>query len=137
MIAKFWWGQKETKKKIHWLSWAKLCRGKKEGGLGFKDLHLFNLALLAKHVWRLMRNSDSLFSQVFKAKYFPQSNFLQAKIGSNSSYVWQIIMAAQNILQSGTQWQIGNASQLDVWCDKWTHCPLVTREPPCFPYAGL
>ncbi|KAL6219594.1 hypothetical protein ACLB2K_007353 [Fragaria x ananassa] len=48
LMAQFWWGDKEGKAKIHWLSWDKLCRSKREGGLGFKNMHDYNLALLAK-----------------------------------------------------------------------------------------
>jgi hypothetical protein len=34
--------------KIHWMSWEKLGRSKSTGGLGFRDLLMFNKALIAK-----------------------------------------------------------------------------------------
>lgn len=48
LMAKFWWGQKNAENKIRWIGWEKLCALKFKGGLGFKNLQLFNLALLAK-----------------------------------------------------------------------------------------
>ena len=48
MVRNFWWGQKENERKMAWISWDKLCQRKSEGELGFKDLKVFNLALLAK-----------------------------------------------------------------------------------------
>lgn len=33
---------------------------KSDEGLGFKDLHAFNMAMLAKKGWRLVQNSYSL-----------------------------------------------------------------------------
>ena len=48
MVSQFWWGQKDKEQKMAWTSWDNLCRPKAEGGMGFKDLKAFNLALLAK-----------------------------------------------------------------------------------------
>lgn len=41
--------------------------------MGFRDLHLFNLALLGKHVWRFMKNPNSLCARVMKGRYSPAS----------------------------------------------------------------
>ena len=48
LLTKYWWGQKQEERKIHWINWKKLCTTKKECGMGFCDLHTFNLAMLAK-----------------------------------------------------------------------------------------
>ena len=51
MIKKFFWGQRGDKRKIHWIKWSKLTKSKLAGGMGFKDLALFNDLLLAKQAW--------------------------------------------------------------------------------------
>lgn len=48
MIRNFWWGQRNDKKKMAWLSWDKFCESKSNGGMGFRQLKEFNWALLAK-----------------------------------------------------------------------------------------
>ena len=77
-----------------WTSWDNLCRPKAKGGMGYKDLKAFNLALLAKLGWRLSKNSTSLTHRVFKAKYFPDCDFVQATIGKHPSFAWRSIMSA-------------------------------------------
>ena len=119
MIRQFWWGQIKSEKKLSWLSWDKMCMLKDRGGLGFRDLRCFNLALLAKQGWQLQTNSISLFSKVYKAKYFPHCNFDEATIGRNPSYAWRSLMAAQGVIRRGMRWQVGTGNQIRVWRDKW------------------
>jgi hypothetical protein len=47
-ISQFWWGDDENNKKMHWMAWWKLCYPKKDGGMGFRDFHSLNLAMLGK-----------------------------------------------------------------------------------------
>ncbi|KAK9292489.1 hypothetical protein L1049_020462 [Liquidambar formosana] len=86
MISNFWWGQKASERKIHWLKWDLLCFSKKDGGLGFRDFSTFNNALLAKQVWRLFTNEDSLIFRLLKARYFPYCNLLSSCLGTNPSF---------------------------------------------------
>ena len=47
VIRKFWWGSKDGQRKTAWVSWKTMSKPKFMGGLGFRDVELFNLALLA------------------------------------------------------------------------------------------
>ena len=119
LCGKFWWGQVGNDKKIHWKSWDCLTQPKQERGMGFRDLRYFNLAMLAKQGWRLLKNQESLLFKCFKARYFPRCNFLHANDSPNSSFVWKSMMAALPILRSGCCWRVGNGESIDVTKDKW------------------
>lgn len=70
LFANFWWGSAKRKNKRHWFEWTRMCVPKGEGGLGFRDIPLFNQALLAKQIWRILKNLDSLVFKVLRQKYF-------------------------------------------------------------------
>ena len=93
------------------------------GGMGFKQLKQFNLALLAKQGWRLQMKHDSLVYRVLKAKYFPKCDFINAALGNNPSFTWRSILVAQNLVRFGMRWEIGNGEQVHVWGDKCLPSP--------------
>nr|KYP73737.1 Putative ribonuclease H protein At1g65750 family [Cajanus cajan] len=47
----FLWSGKEDSLKIDWVKWQKVRQLKKLGGLGIKNIEIFNLGLLAKWRW--------------------------------------------------------------------------------------
>ena len=63
-IVRFWWGDDENSNKMHSYAWCILCYPKNEGGMGFRDFHSFNLAMLAKQGWRLINEPESLCARI-------------------------------------------------------------------------
>jgi ribonuclease HI len=119
MLAKFWWGSTDGKRKIHWMSWERLSKPKKNGGMGFRGLSDFNKALLGKHCWRLLMGEDSLMGRVFKSRYYPRTSFLEAKIGYQPSYAWRSMQSAKDVIDLGARWRIGNGEKVRIIVDKW------------------
>ncbi|CAN6554430.1 unnamed protein product [Malus baccata var. baccata] len=119
LISKFWWGQNEGENRIHWVSKEILGRSKQEGGLGLRCFTDFNDALLAKQCWRLLSEPNSLWTTVFKARYFPNCSFIDAKRGGRASWAWSSLLVGRDIILEGAHWQIMNGREVRVWVDRW------------------
>ncbi|MCH89075.1 RNA-directed DNA polymerase (Reverse transcriptase) [Trifolium medium] len=69
MINTFWWGGGNNNKGIRWLAWDKMACPKEDGGLGFRDFQMFNMAMVAKQGWNLINKPNSLVARIFKARW--------------------------------------------------------------------
>ena len=85
----------------------------------FRYLRDFNLAMLAKQGRRMLQGNESLLYKCFKARYFPQSSFIDAKESPGCSYMWRSLVAVIPILRLGYCWRVGNGSSISVLGDKW------------------
>lgn len=78
-------GQKGEERKAHLKSWRKLADLNENGGLGFREMQIFNIALLVRMAWRLYANPDALCAMVLKGLYFLRKELGVAKKGRKSS----------------------------------------------------
>lgn len=62
---------------------------------------------------------ESLVTKLFKARYFPRSDYLNAKVGHNPSFVWRSIFSAKMIVRSGARWKIGNNINIPMFEAPW------------------
>ncbi|KAH9660157.1 reverse transcriptase domain-containing protein [Citrus sinensis] len=106
-VAKFWWGSKEDKHKIHWAKWEKLSHAKCRG------------AMVAKQGWRILQDPNSLTAQVLKARYLKCSDFWNANLGSNPSFLWRSLLWGRQVLKNGARWRIGRGDMVQVYKSNW------------------
>ncbi|XP_019173613.1 PREDICTED: uncharacterized protein LOC109169222 [Ipomoea nil] len=131
-MNKFWW-ENGRERGIHWKAWDRLCFPKKFGGLGFKELRAFNLAMLGKQACRFLTNPGSLAARIYKARYYPTTSFVDATIGNCPSFCWRSIMAAHAIVTAGVRRRIGNGQTTLIWGHPWlpdNPSPLVQTDIP-------
>jgi len=126
-IANVWWKTNENSNGIHWIAWDTLCKPHSEGGIGFRTLEEFNLALLAKQLWRLIRFPNSLLSRILRGRYFRFSDPLHIGASFRPSYGWRSIMAAKPLLLLGLRRTIGSGMLTRVWEDPWI--PSIPARP--------
>ncbi|GMI72452.1 hypothetical protein HRI_000914500 [Hibiscus trionum] len=116
---RFWWRNNSSGKGIHWSRWFDLCASKDMGGMGFRNLAKFNIAILAKQGWHILTRPNGLLARVLKGKYFPNGSFMDSNLGSNPSYTWKSIWACRGLLEKGVSWMVGDGKSINVWNDSW------------------
>lgn len=104
IIRKFLRGRGDKEKKIQWVGWNKLTRMKKLGGLGLRDLTIFNQAMLAKLAWRSITESNKLWVKVLTSLCCPSNKLLANFNSKEGSWVWQSIQYGLERLRSGLRW---------------------------------
>ena len=128
ILAKFWWSNTEDKKGMHWFAWKRMGMSKKEGGMGFRDIENFNLALLGKQVWRIMQKPECLMARMLKRRYFNDTNILNATPQRKASFVWKSLMQGRDLIKRGLRFIIGDGSHINTWVDPWL--PVHPPRPP-------
>lgn len=96
-----------------------MCFPKKFGGMGFKRIREFNIALLGKQIWRILTVPQSFVARLLKARYFPSCSILNAGLGRNPSFVWRSILASKNLIGMGSVLKVGNGETINIWDDPW------------------
>ncbi|XP_062151894.1 uncharacterized mitochondrial protein AtMg00310-like [Alnus glutinosa] len=112
LISKFWWGHQHNITKAAWMRWDSMGKSKSSNGMGFRDLEVFNLALLAKQGWGLVQQPKSMVATILRDKYYRGGEFMHASLGRNPSYAWKSSFKAREVLERDLVWRVGNGNKL-------------------------
>ncbi|RVW42450.1 Transposon TX1 uncharacterized 149 kDa protein [Vitis vinifera] len=117
----FLWGGGALENKPHLVCWKVICAAKKDGGLGIRNLAIFNKALLGKWLWRFANENDSLWKQIISSKYDLQDGGWCSK-GGRDRYgvgVWKAIRNGWEDFRSHSRFLIGDGTRVKFWKDLW------------------
>ena len=112
-----------------------MIKPKSIGGLDFRDMELFNLALLTKQAWRILQEPASLSARILKAVHYPGGHdFLDADLGSSPSRIWHSIVNGREVLKEGLIRRIGMRETTTIWTTNWLPleslcCPVRLDKP--------
>jgi hypothetical protein len=116
----FIWGDREDKRRAHLVGWETITQPKESGGLGLRNLTLFNEACLMKMGWSLMIGENSLWGQVLVGKY-GRGEWNQGRISTtpNDSSLWKAIAKSWPKLEQHRCWAVGDGQKVSLWDDVW------------------
>jgi hypothetical protein len=121
MQRNFLWGGLANEHKYHLVNWQQICTPIPNGGLGIRNVAVFNKALLGKWLWRYATEPMSLWRWVVASKYGSQwggwcSNQGRAPHGVS---LWKQIRAGWNGFSPFITFKVGDGSRIKFWHDSW------------------
>ena len=116
--------------KYHLVRWDQVCFPIACGGLGIKNLIVFNKALLGKWLWRIGVEDSHLWRKVIVAKYGMEWGAWRFKPfrGAHGCGLWKNIFSGWEAFMERVEFSVGGGSQVRFWTDKWCgNTPLYSR----------
>ena len=96
------------------VKWSRVCRSKKKGGLGVKDLHRQNVSLLCKWWWKL-ETQTGFWQTIVSAKYLKSKPVASLKCKTTDSPCWKALMKVRDVYLLGRRLILGNKNNLLSW----------------------
>lgn len=75
--------------------------------------------MLAKQVWNLATQPNTLVASLFKGLYYPNTSFIKADLGSKPSPYWRALIWGKSLLDRGLGWKVGNVININLRNDNW------------------
>jgi hypothetical protein len=117
----FLWGGLGEEFKYHLVSWSKVCSPISEGGLGIRNLMVFNRALLGKWLWRYGLEREAWWRLAVDSKYGSLWGGWCSLVptGAFGVGLWKNIRKGWEKFSSFTRFLVGDGSRISFWQDKW------------------
>ena len=112
-LFSFLWSANRHSEGAPLAKWQMLACPKYLGGWGIKNPFLFCQSLVAKTLWRLIKNPKTLWGRVLTSKYFPNGSITewirkQDKSFKNGSIGWKAVVLAFPRVGNWFTWMVGN-----------------------------
>ncbi|GKB53018.1 RNA-directed DNA polymerase, eukaryota, reverse transcriptase zinc-binding domain protein, partial [Tanacetum coccineum] len=96
ILKDFLWNQNDGTKGRPKVAWKKVCRSKQKGGLGLKDLGVWNRAMIIKHLWHIITDKESLWVKWIITKKLKGRSIWEMEEDKNDSWGWRNILQQRN-----------------------------------------
>jgi len=112
----FIWGDTETSKHHHAISWDIITQPKCHGGLGIRKLDVMNKAWLMKLCWGVYSGEKYLWSDALSGKYQRDTDFVDnVSARPSESSLWKAMVKLRPEIVCNRFWSIGNGKNIDAW----------------------
>lgn len=103
------------------VKWESICTDREAGGLGVKNLHLMNKALLCKWHWRFASSKYDYWKTIISEKYgTTQGEWKIANYKKGSSQnIWPLICKVEESFWGNARYQVNSGDRILFWKHRW------------------
>ena len=113
--------------KPSYIAWEKTCCDKNQGGLGFRNVEVWNVANLGKYVWAVANKQDNIWIKWINSVYVKDGDWWDFVPTSSSSWYWKKICdTKEQIKQVFTATEFCNMPKYSV---KLVYNKLIDSKP--------
>ena len=133
----FLWTGTCNSPKPGYVNWTEVCKPKRNGGIGFRNLVPWNNAIIGKLVWDITKKADNLWVKWVHDKYIKQQDWRSYNAPNSASWVVKHICKAKQEIMGvcGSDWfdrgkyttaetykKLQNTGESLRWCKAiWDH----------------
>ncbi|KAJ9560832.1 hypothetical protein OSB04_005992 [Centaurea solstitialis] len=119
LMRRFLWSSGDAIKGKAKVSWKEVCLPKGKGGLGIKSLKCWNKALLAKQIWKLIDNGESVWVKWMHEYRLKGRNFWEVGAIHDASWFWRKVVHIRGMFREQFVHVLGVGRRTSVWFDNW------------------
>ncbi|GJZ84463.1 RNA-directed DNA polymerase, eukaryota, reverse transcriptase zinc-binding domain protein [Tanacetum coccineum] len=118
ILKNFLWNQGELSKGKAKVAWKNVCKPKTVGGLGIKELEVWNKCMIIKHLWNIVNNKNSLWVKWVNTVKLKGRSIWAINEDVNDSWGWKNILKMREV-KKFIVIRIGNGEKTFVLYDNW------------------
>ncbi|GJS07198.1 RNA-directed DNA polymerase, eukaryota, reverse transcriptase zinc-binding domain protein, partial [Tanacetum coccineum] len=127
LLKGFLWNQDEKANGKAKVAWKNLCKPKCQGGLGLKNLNIWNKALISKHLWHVAMEKDSLWVKWINTYKLKGKSIWEVNEDVNDSWGWRNILRMRHLVRKHMFKKIGDGAKTSMWFDYWSDMGILSE----------
>ncbi|GJT60376.1 RNA-directed DNA polymerase, eukaryota, reverse transcriptase zinc-binding domain protein [Tanacetum coccineum] len=88
VFKNFLWARGDNSKSMVSVNWKDVCKPKSQGDLGLKSIRSWNVALMAKHLWNVTSDKDSIWVKWVKVHRLKGGNIWDVELKEHRYWSW-------------------------------------------------
>lgn len=118
--SRFLWSINIEKKNIAKIAWTTVCLPKEEGGLGMRNLSIWNQVLCLKFIWTLLSKTVSLWAEWHWSTHLQNKSFWTVEVNVNDFSVWRKLLELRTLAIQFCNTKLGSGKTASFWFDAST-----------------